>query len=346
MPDNYFRKLGFDPQRLQDHLQLYQLDGVDSKTAARFSRLIKNQLGQITEDFFQGLQNNRETNAIFDQGINSEALKGAFSNYLLELGVNFDQQEYFESRLRLGMVHIWAGVNLTQYQSAYLLLQQLLISSIKSDTPDREQLVAYVLKITHLDMSLAIMSYHNVQTRNLEEQIQTEKEQVSSLKYQQQVDTLTQVLRRDAIMELLENKLKKRRKSDQDFFIIMADIDHFKNINDQYGHLAGDVVLNEVAQRLQSSLRQDDFIGRYGGEEFLLILNNNDLAETKNICERILNDISDKAVIAEKVSINVAISLGLTRAKADDDSHRIISRADNALYAAKQNGRNRCEIEL
>ena len=195
-------------------------------------------------------------------------------------------------------------------------------------------------------MSLAIMSYHNVQTRNLEEQIQTEKEQVSSLKYRQQVDTLTQVLRRDAIMELLENKLKKRRKSDQAFFIIMADIDHFKNINDQYGHLAGDVVLNEVAQRLQSSLRQDDFIGRYGGEEFLLILNNNDLAETKAICQRILNDISDKAVIAENVSIDVAISLGLTLAKADDDSHRIISRADSALYAAKQNGRNRCEIEL
>ena len=346
MPDNYFRKLGFDPRRLRDHLQLYQLDDADSKTATRFSRLIKNQLSRITEDFFQGLRNNRETNAIFDQGINSEALKSTFSNYLLELGAGFDRQEYFESRLRLGMVHIWAGVNLTQFQSAYLLLQQLLIRCINPDAPDRELLLTYVLKISHLDMSLAIMSYHNVQTRNLEEQIQTGKEQVNSLKYQQQVDTLTQVLRRDAIMELLENKLKKRRKSDQDFFIIMADVDHFKNINDQYGHLVGDLVLNEVAQRLQSSLRQDDFIGRYGGEEFLLILNNNDLAETKTICQRLLNDISDEAVIAENISIDVAISLGLTRAKVDDDGHRIISRADSALYAAKQNGRNRCEIEL
>ena len=145
MPDNYFRKLGFDQQRLQEHLQLYQLDDSDAKIATCFSHLIKNRLSQITEDFFQGLRNNRETNAIFDQSINSEALKSAFSSYLLELGVGFDRQEYFESRLRLGMVHIWAGVNLTQYQSAYLLLQQLLISCIKPDVTDREQLVTYVL---------------------------------------------------------------------------------------------------------------------------------------------------------------------------------------------------------
>jgi len=346
MPDNYFRKLGFDQQRLQEHLQLYQLDDADAKIATCFSHLIKNRLSQITEDFFQGLRGNRETKAILDQGVNSETLKSAFSSYLLELGINFDRQEYFESRLRLGMVHIWAGISLSQYQSAYLLLQQLLINRIELGIPDRERLVAYVLKITHLDMSLAIMSYHNVQTRNLEEQIQSKKEQVSSLKHQQQVDTLTQVLRRDAILELLEHKLKKRRKSDQGFFVIMADIDHFKNINDQYGHLAGDLVLNEVAQRLQSSLRQDDCIGRYGGEEFLLILNDNDLTETKSIGQRILNEISSSPVIVENASIGVAISLGLTRVKADDNSHQIISRADRALYAAKQNGRNRCEIEL
>ena len=345
MSDNYFRKLGFDQLRMQDYVRLYQLDTVDAVIAVRFIELIKDNSPAITEHFFQSLLANRETKAIVDRSFNPDTFKHKFSEYLLELGIDFNQQDYFESRLRLGMVHIWAGVNLSLFQAAYLTLQQLLIDTIKNDDPDKDRLIAYVLKITHLDMSLAIMAYHNVQTSTLEEQVEHKQQQVSQLEHQQQIDTLTLVMRRDAIMELLDNKLKKRRKSDAGFCIIMADIDHFKDINDQHGHLAGDEVLREIAQRLQASLRQEDYVGRYGGEEFLLVLNNNNIAAAKVICQRILGDIADKPFTANNASITATISLGLASSRAEDNCHKIIERADVALYKAKQNGRNRVEIE-
>lgn len=343
MPNTYFKKLGFDQQRLEHHLRLYQLDSTDIETAKQFSRLIDGHVDQIVDDFFNQAFSEPTSKEIINQGYNLDKLRASFSQYLRELGINFMHQDYFESRLRLGVVHIWVGVDLSLFQSAYLKLQQILIQYIEQNASTKEVFIRYILKITHLDMSLAIFAYHGAQKNALMEQVDLKHEQVKTLKHQQQFDTLTQVLRRDSILETLENKLKQRRKTDEGFCIIMADIDHFKKVNDQFGHLCGDVVLYEVAQCLRATIRQEDCVGRYGGEEFLLVLGNN-METTTNISQRILKEVANKTIEADNNEINVTISLGLTHAIANDDTHSIITRADEALYCAKQNGRNRFEI--
>jgi diguanylate cyclase (GGDEF)-like protein len=343
MPNTYFRNLGFDQQRLHQHLVLYQLESLDTEHARQTHQLITSNLDQIVTRFFDFLSEERQAQEVFSQGYSQDKLRKSFSQYLETLGVEYDSEDYFESRLRLGVVHIWVGVNLSLFQSAFLRLQEILVDLVSDDRQDRDKMIRFILRISHLDMSLAILAYHEAQKKALIEQVDHRLEQVKTLKHQQQYDTLTQVLQRDSILEILENRLQQRRKSDDGFCIIMADIDHFKQVNDKFGHLCGDVVLYEIAQCLRDSIRHEDYVGRYGGEEFLLILNNN-METTTNISKRIIYEVANTILEADHNKIQVTISLGLTHVLASDDAHSIVARADEALYRAKQNGRNRFEI--
>jgi diguanylate cyclase (GGDEF)-like protein len=126
----------------------------------------------------------------------------------------------------------------------------------------------------------------------------------------------------------------------------MADIDHFKRINDTHGHLTGDEVLCEVARRMQKSLRRYDTIGRFGGEEFLLILPECSLEEGVKLAERICRLVCSEPVKAKNKPIDVSISLGVAVANrlAPADLEALLGLADAALYRAKEAGRNRVEF--
>ena len=147
------------------------------------------------------------------------------------------------------------------------------------------------------------------------------------------IDYLTQVQNRRRIMEVLETKIEENS-----FTLIMIDIDFFKQINDKHGHLVGDHVLKEVADFLKQYIHFDDAIGRYGGEEFLIVLNEDNLELVEKFLIKLLKDIAQQH-FNEK--IKVTVSIGVTKSRKDDSIESLIERADKALYKAKEGGRNR-----
>ncbi len=156
-------------------------------------------------------------------------------------------------------------------------------------------------------------------------------------------DSLTGLLNRREITRILKERFIQAQREEHPIGTIILDIDHFKKINDNHGHQIGDTVLVEVAQRLQGNLRPYDKIGRYGGEEFLIVLPKCDPGTTQQIAERIRRDVFKKGFRSKNGSINVTISLGCAVVEHTEDTsvEELLNRSDEALYKAKNNGRNR-----
>lgn len=158
-------------------------------------------------------------------------------------------------------------------------------------------------------------------------------------------DSLTQLLNRRFVGTILSHEVTLARQRKNPFVIVMMDIDHFKSINDSYGHGAGDDVLRKVASVLMESLRPIDFIFRYGGEEFLLVLVETDARLALSVIERLRARLEQETIVfsADK-AISLTASFGIALYDGHPDYQRTIDAADTALYRAKTNGRNRIEI--
>ncbi|HMJ12721.1 MAG TPA: diguanylate cyclase [Polyangiaceae bacterium] len=159
-------------------------------------------------------------------------------------------------------------------------------------------------------------------------------------------DVLTGLWSRRAIFDLLTRELERARRSGMPLGVAMADLDHFKRVNDTYGHLTGDMVLRHCAQRIQSVLRAYDSVGRYGGEEMLLLLPQCEAPCAWNACERVRAAIESQALDTETGPLHVTLSIGaiVQTVQGDVSGERLIAAADRALYAAKAAGRNRVEL--
>jgi diguanylate cyclase (GGDEF)-like protein len=166
------------------------------------------------------------------------------------------------------------------------------------------------------------------------------------LKRQAAYDSLTGLLNHGEILRILKNELAKADREGNSVGLIMADIDSFKKINDTYGHMAGDVVLRLTSERMHSLMRSYDFVGRYGGEEFMIILPGFDLQGAVALAERLRQSINDEGMNTPEGMIPVTISLGVTLSDMERklDMEALIKAADSALYKAKKNGRNRVEV--
>lgn len=161
---------------------------------------------------------------------------------------------------------------------------------------------------------------------------------------------LTGLLRREAVLEVLEKEVARVRRYGRPLTIGLADLDHFKDINDRYGHLAGDAVLKQVAEVLGADLRGSDAVGRYGGEEFLLVLPETDLAGAEVVAEKIRHRVESLWIpMDDGVGAEVRVSIGLatlesTSAAPAEEARALIAAADRALYRAKETGRNRVVV--
>jgi two-component system, cell cycle response regulator len=159
-------------------------------------------------------------------------------------------------------------------------------------------------------------------------------------------DTLTGVWNRGAIMESLDREISRSRREGRSLGVLIVDLDHFKSVNDTYGHLAGDHVLREVTKRMQADVRPYDAVGRYGGEEFLILLPGCDNTATHEKAERLRGAIMQHPVETESRSLNITMSVGAV-ASGDwpkSTANQILQMADSALYRAKEEGRNRTAV--
>lgn len=153
-------------------------------------------------------------------------------------------------------------------------------------------------------------------------------------------DVLTGCFNRRHSLEVLDSELRRARRSRGAFSLVMFDLDHFKTINDRFGHLCGDAVLAHVGQRMKSVLRNSDTKCRYGGEEFLILLPDTPVAGAYRVAETLRKDLEQHPVNWNEHTLVITASFGITDLTGEDTPNDIIARADAALYHAKQDGRN------
>jgi len=156
-------------------------------------------------------------------------------------------------------------------------------------------------------------------------------------------DFLTRVWNRGEILAFLRREMVRSRRSTTPLGVILVDVDNFKQINDKLGHQAGDRVLVELAGRFSKNLREYDGVGRYGGEEFLLIVPGCDLAITTRRANEIRVLVSSEPVVSDSIATPITVSMGVALAEPSETVESLLHRADTALYLAKRNGRNRVE---
>ncbi len=167
---------------------------------------------------------------------------------------------------------------------------------------------------------------------------------LESAEYKATHDFLSGVYNRAAITELLNREVSRCARSGQKMTVMMVDVDHFKSINDTYGHPAGDEVIKELTRRISSALRTYDAVGRLGGEEFLILTPNCDLNEAMGVAERLRQSVANEMMVVGELAIPVTVSVGVSAVEENLAGAKAgIETADLALYAAKKNGRNRVE---
>jgi diguanylate cyclase (GGDEF)-like protein len=157
-------------------------------------------------------------------------------------------------------------------------------------------------------------------------------------------DGLTGAATQRAFVEFLDRELLRARRHERPLALVMLDIDHFKEVNDKNGHLAGDHVLQGVAAAVRAEVRGDELFARYGGEEFAVVLPETILDDAARFCERIRAKVEAKTFTWKDHAMQVTISIGGTSSLPDEDQAALVARADARLYEAKRTGRNCCVL--
>ena len=177
-------------------------------------------------------------------------------------------------------------------------------------------------------------------------EIEQQQAQLRSMKAEARTDALTKVANRRAFDECLGRLFAMRRRHGTEFSLLMLDIDHFKKINDTYGHQTGDFVLEKLAGLMANAVREMDVVARYGGEEFAVILPKTRLSDAICVGERIRErTLATNFTFGEARDLAVTISYGLAEVTDGEIDEEFVARTDEALYAAKQGGRNRGFIQ-
>lgn len=223
-----------------------------------------------------------------------------------------------------------------------------LISKEKEKFPwDRFPTYGLGLGMTFAIVSfLALLQKKNVSLEEAKKVVEEDKRKLHELAIK---DPLTGIFNRRHFEKLLHAEFQRAKRYDRSLSCIMTDIDHFKNINDIYGHECGDMALKEVANLLKGNLRTVDILARYGGEEFVMILPETDSRDSTLVAERLRIKMENNSLSCKGEKLSVTSSFGVSTMKFDPDithQHNLVSLADDALYQAKRSGRNRvCCIE-
>jgi len=230
--------------------------------------------------------------------------------------------------------------DMDNYDSALATCESQLHPTADVDTLSK--LIATLIEETHKARSASQSTATLVKELNSE--IESMRSVMAELNEENLVDALTGIGNRRAFDRALADSLTKSQRDQRQFCLLMIDIDHFKRFNDSYGHLAGDSVLRYVARRIKKGTKGQDFVCRYGGEEFSIILPNTDYHGGLVVAQAIADKVSKRILSAGKDSRpmgRVTLSVGVAISRLGDDAEILIGRADDCLYRAKAGGRNR-----
>lgn len=228
----------------------------------------------------------------------------------------------------------WWFFGLIGLVAACLFFGRIANKHILGQIENRLLNVTYVDELHTLNDKIETINQDFVK-RNLEMQDMQKKLQLLASH-----DGLTGLFNRRYILERIEEKLPEIRRHQLNFCVMMMDVDHFKHVNDEFGHAAGDEVLRTTAQILMREIRQGDIVARYGGEEFLMLLPMTEISSAELLVERLRDTIQKQTYRFEGTLISITASFGITQYVLQDTADRMIDRADKALYQAKLAGRN------
>lgn len=281
-------------------------------------------------------------NAAFEKG------KSQFpeSNNLLDY-FNVREKDVLKSRLFEGLSSQWMGeLPFTEdggavfYEFSLAPVQEerlLFIAERIASKSDAEAVVEKLRKQVKLFQVESEVSKKLARNKQIEmEAVIAQAQEVAH------VDPLTFLPNRRTIVKDLQNEVLRAERYNSLFSISVLDLDNFKSINDTFGHPVGDEVLRQVAILLRDSVRHPDVVGRYGGEEFLILLPNSNATAAAEQANRLCREIRSKLVHAKEHEVQVTISIGIAQFRVGEDSwHSLLKRADNAMFKAKNNGRDR-----
>ncbi len=340
------RRCGQDANAIAERLALLGLDGADAADCSALLQgsVIAPNVDHIVCGFCDLLEGEPAFRAVVTKHSNRDVLHDTMRHYMLNLGVGYLEPAYFEERRRIGRVHLAIGVSQSLYQCAFRNLQDLVIehipAQIREDADAYDRLLKFILRITTLDMTLAVEAYCDARVSGLKESLESERDETERLRKLSITDWLTDLHNHSYSRRCLGAALDRAQREGSALCVMMADLDHFKRINDTYGHLIGDEVLRIAAARMVSGARSRDRVARYGGEEFLFILQDTDLEEGVEVAERVRTRLGSDAIHCGEATLDVTLSLGLAQARDSDSVDDLIERADAALYEAKAAGRN------
>ncbi len=183
-----------------------------------------------------------------------------------------------------------------------------------------------------------LVSYYETSRKEASDDLEQKNRELEVLSER---DCLTGLYNRNKLNSVMSREIALAGRNGIGFSVLLADMDYFKDVNDKYGHIAGDAVLSGISKILEKTCRESDYVGRWGGEEFLIICPDTESEGARVLAERIIGTTSGFRL--GKIS-NTTLSIGITAYKEGDTGELIITRADEALYLAKENGRNRCEV--
>ncbi len=197
-------------------------------------------------------------------------------------------------------------------------------------------------RLAQADQELSAMRRQFDRVRHEVDRVQKENEDLS---HKLQLDPLTGAFNRRAYEERLAAEWDRFKRYRRVYSVVMLDVDHFKKVNDTYGHQVGDACLREIVNRIKPVLRRNDLLARYGGEEFVVLLPEVEAAQGREVAEKIRREIDLTEFMVRGKGLPVTISLGVSQVRPDDAGRNdVVDRADRALYAAKEGGRNRVEV--
>ena len=326
IPERFHQRLDALKQKLTNKLNWYELVPLLELVA----NLVIDALGDGQEEFEQFLQS-------LDQRLETiQHLVNDASQGQLDRG---KAREAFESVLEGQVNEVRAIVNsknglgqLGNSISEHLGLIMLAMQEYRLEENDRE---------IDLTQQLADMQSKLNEMETLAESAQ---HAIEEQRKKAMHDALTGLPNREAYQQRLEQEVQRLQRYGNKLSLMVCDVDLFKRINDNYGHLAGDKVLKIIAKSLQVNLRDSDFIARFGGEEFVALMPETSLEEAKLVAEKLRMKVENSPFNFKKEPVQITVSFGISEFKPGDSSNAVFERADKALYKAKENGRNQVQL--